>query len=246
MFFVTEYSILDILKIVLKQFWLVAIVGILCAGIAFMYCIMIATPTYQARASVLGSNGNVAADMELTINSGTTDTSIKSSDLAASLTLTETYVQMLTKMPTESTEFVKAITDAGLVKQFNEAAISIAAREDTLIIDITVVSTDRDVSKQIANIYAQCAEEFISDYNIGMIKALSKARSADQVSPHTAITTVLAFMFGIIITALIVIYFAISDRTINGEDDLKAHYEVPLLGSVPDFQATAKGAKKHG
>lgn len=242
----TEYSILDILKIVLKRFWLVAVVGILCAGIAFMYCIMIATPTYQARASVLGSNGNVAVDMELDINPGTSDTSIKSSDLAASLTLTETYVQMLTKMPTESTEFVDAIKEAGLIDQFNEAAISIAAREDTLIIDITVVSPDREAARQIANIYADCSTEFIADYNIGMIKGLSKARSTEQVSPHTAITTVLAFMFGVIITALIVIYFAISDRTINGEDDLKAHYDIPLLGSVPDFQSTAKGVKSRG
>lgn len=242
----TDYSILDILKIVLKRFWLVAIVGVVCAGLAFMYCIMIATPTYQARASILGSNGNVAADMELDISSGTTDTSIKSSDLAASLTLTETYVQMLTKMPTESAEFVDAVKAAGLQAQFNEASISIAAREDTLIIDITVVSPNREAAKQIANLYAEYADDFISEYNIGMIKGLSKSRSTDQVSPHTAITTVLAFMFGIIITALIVIYFAISDRTINGEDDLKTHYEIPLLGSVPDFQSTAKGAKKRG
>lgn len=242
----TEYSILDILKIVLKRFWLVAIVGALCGAIAFMYCIMIATPTYQARASILGSNGNVAADMELDISSGTTDTSIKSSDLAASLTLTETYVQMLTKMPTESTQFVDKIKEAGLIEQFNAASISIAAREDTLIIDITVVSADREAARQIANIYAECSGDFITDYNIGMIKPISKARSTEQVSPHTAITTILAFMFGVIITALIVIYFAISDRTINGEDDLKAHYEIPLLGSVPDFQSTAKGAKKRG
>lgn len=242
----TEYSILDILKIVLKRFWLVAIVGVLCASIAFMYCIMIATPTYQARASILGSNGNVAVDMELNISSGTTDTSIKSTDLAASLTLTETYVQMLTKMPTESAAFVDAIKEAGLIEQFNDASISIAAREDTLIIDITVVSADREAAKQIANIYADCSTDFIADYNIGMIKGLSKARSADQVSPHTAITTILAFLFGVIITALIVIYFAISDRTINGEDDFKNHYDIPLLGSVPDFQSTAKGAKKRG
>ncbi len=242
----TDYSILDILKIVLKRFWLVAIVGVLCASIAFMYCIMIATPTYQARASILGSNGNVAVDMELNISSGATDTSIKSADLAASLTLTETYVQMLTKMPTESAEFVDSVKEAGLIEQFNEASISIAAREDTLIIDITVVSADREAARQIANIYAECSTNFIADYNIGMIKGLSKARSTEQVSPHTAITTVLAFLFGVIITALIVIYFAISDRTINGEDDLKAHYDIPLLGSVPDFQSTAKGAKKRG
>lgn len=242
----TEYSILDILKIVLKRFWLVAIVGVLCACIAFMYCIMIATPTYEAKASILGSNGNVAADMELDISSGANDTSIKSSDLAASLTLTETYVQMLTKMPTESTAFVESIKKAGLVEQFNAAAVNISAREDTLIIDITVVSTDREAARQIANLYAECSSDFISDYNIGMIKELAKARSTSQVSPHTTVTTVLAFMFGVIITALIAIYFAVSDRTINGEDDIKSHYDIPLLGSVPDFQSTAKGAKKRG
>lgn len=240
----TEYSIMDILKIVLKRFWLLLIVGVFCASLAFMYCVMIATPTYQARASVLGSNGNVAADMGMDI-SGATDTSIKSSDLAASLTLTETYVQMLTKMPNESTVFIDAIKKSNLLDAFNSASISINAREDTLIIDIVVVSDNREKAKQIANIYAECAGDFISDYNIGMIKLLSKARATEQISPRTTTTTIAAFFFGAVIVALIFIFIEFSDHTINGEDDIKAHYDVPLLGTVPDFQSISKGAKNH-
>lgn len=239
-----EFSVFNMLKVLLKKIWLIIIISILCASLAFVYCSMIATPSYQARASVLGSNGNIATDLELA--DGTTDNSVQSNDLAASLSLTQTYEYMLTKMPTESQLFISRITEAGLVDYFNNSTVNVSAREDTFVIDITIISSDREVAKQIANIFVECAPEFISDYNIGVVKELSKARSATQVAPHTFITTAMAFILGAVATSLAVIYIAMSDRTINGEEDIKANYDVPVLGSVPDFQSTGKGAKYNG
>lgn len=239
-----EFSVLNILKVLFKRIWVIIVVSVLCASISFIYCSMIATPSYQARSSVLGSNGNIATDLE--ISDAGADTSIQSNDLAASLSLTDTYEYMLTKMPTESQEFINRITEAGLVDYFNESTVNISAREDTLVIDITIVSSDREVAKQIANIFAECAPDYISDYNIGIVKELSKARSTTQVAPHTFITTAMAFILGAVAASLTIIYIAISDKTINGEEDLKANYDVPILGSVPDFQSTSKGAKDNG
>ena len=236
-----EYSALDILKVVFRRIWLIVIVGVLCAVIAYIYCSMLATPTYQAKSSIIGSNGNIATDVDTNVI--TTNDSVAAGDLTASLSLTETYVYMLTKMPTESENFINKLNDAGLVDYFNNASVNITAREDTLIIDIAVVSTDREVAKQIANIYAECSSEFIEGYNVGMIKELSKARSTTQVSPQTFIATALACILGVFITALIVIFLAISDRTINGEDDLKNNYDIPILGVVPDFQISVNGGK---
>lgn len=242
-----EYSVVDMLRIVLKRIWLVIIVGVLCASVAFIYCSMIATPTYQARACIIGSNGNVAADMDMQVSSSAADTSIKSNDLAASLSLTDTYVIMLKKMPTESQLFIDRITEAGLADYYNKkSTVSISANKDTLVIDITVVSTDREVAKQIANIYAECSSDFIADYNIGMIKTLSKARNAVQVSPRTILTTALSCLLGVAATAVIIIYLALSDRTINGEDDIKVNYDIPVLGVVPDFQSMTKGGSSRG
>ena len=236
-----EYSALDILKVVLRRIWLILIVGVLCAVIAYIYCSMLATPTYQAKSSIIGSNGNIATDADSTLI--TSNGSVAAGDLSASLSLTDTYVYMLTKMPTESENFINKLNDAGLVDYFNNASVNISAREDTLIIDIAVVSTDREVAKQIANIYAECSSEFIEGYNVGMIKELSKARSTTQVSPQTFIATALACILGIFVTSLILIFLAISDRTINGEDDLKNNYDIPILGVVPDFQISVNGGK---
>lgn len=236
-----EYSALDIIKVVFRRIWLIVVVGVLCAVIAYIYCSMLATPTYQAKSSIIGSNGNIATDVDSNII--TSNGSVAAGDLSASLSLTETYVYMLTKMPTESENFINKLNDAGLVDYFNNASVNISAREDTLIIDIAVVSTDREVAKQIANIYAECSSEFIEGYNVGMIKELSKARSTTQVSPQTFIATALACILGVFVTALIVIFLAISDRTINGEDDLKNNYDIPILGVVPDFQISVNGGK---
>ncbi len=242
----SEYSILEILRIILKRIWLVAVVGVVCASIAFIYCVTLATPKYAAGAAIIGSNGNIAADLDMDFTAGTTDTSIKSNDLAASLSLTDTYVYVLTKMPSECQEFVDRIKESNLVEKFNESTVDIVARADTLIIDITVTSPDEDAAKQIANIYSECSSDFIAEYNIGMVTPLSKARKANQVSPRTLVSTLLAGVLGVAVTCMIIIYLAVSDKTINGEDDIKNNYDIPLLGSVPDFQSTARGGKQHG
>ncbi len=238
-----EYSIIEILQIILKRVWLIATVGILCAALSFAYCVGLATPKYSASASIIGSNGNIAADLDMDFTTGTTDTSIKSTDLAASLSLTDTYVYVLTKMPSECQEFADSITEADLVEKFNQSKVDIVAREDTLIIDISVISPDKSAAKQIANIYSECAPDFIAEYNIGMVTALSKARKTTQVSPRTLVSTMLAGMLGVVATCMIIIYLAVSDKTINGEDDIKNNYDIPLLGAVPDFQSTVKGGK---
>lgn len=239
-----EISILDILKIIFRRIWAIIIAAVLCGAVAFVYCTMFATPTYQAKASVIGSNGNIAVDYDVT--SPSAKETIESSDLAASLALSDTYVVMLTKMPAESQEFIDKLTDEGLFDIYQNSSVSISPREETLIIDISVVSTDRNAAQKIANIYAECSSSFVAEYNIGMIKTLSKARDTVQVSPNTLRTVFFAVLLGILIVAFIAVFIDMSDKTINGEDDIRANYDIPILGSVPDFQTISKGGKNNG
>lgn len=239
-----EISILDILKIIFRRIWAIIIAAVLCGAVAFVYCTMFATPTYQAKASVIGSNGNIAVDYD--VSSPSSKETIESSDLAASLALSDTYVVMLTKMPAESQEFIDKLTDEGLFDIYQNSSVSISPREETLIIDISVVSTDRNAAQKIANIYAECSSSFVAEYNIGMIKTLSKARDTVQISPNTLRTVFFAVLLGIVIVAFIAVFIDMSDKTINGEDDIRANYDIPILGSVPDFQTISKGVKNNG
>jgi len=237
-----EFSIVDILKVILKRIWAVSIAAVLCGSLAFVYCTMFATPTYQAKASVLGSNGNIGS--EITIGVTTGGNTIQSGDLAASIALTETYVVMLTKMPSESQDFVNRLVEEDLLDIYKQSQIEITAQEDTLVIEISVISTDAKAAQSIANIYAECSSTFVEDYNIGMIKTISKARDTKQVSPRTLMTTFFAAFLGMAVVALFVVYIDLSDRTINGEEDIRANYDIPVLGMVPDFQVSSKGGKK--
>ena len=241
-----ELSVMDVLKIILSRIWIVIISGILCGVIAFVYCTMIAVPTYKATAKILGSNGNVAVELDDDYTSSqvsSDDDSIKASDYSVSEALIKTYVLMLSNLPAESEEFRTRLEEENLWEIFNQSRYNISSNEDTLIIEISITSTSHEAAKRIANIYAETAEGFIADYNIGLTKVLAAARTHSKVFPNTFMMVAVAVMIGAVIAALIAIYLETSNKVISGEDDIKSNYELSILGVVPDFHISAKGGK---
>ena len=57
-----EISIANIVSILMKRIWIIAIVTILCAAIAFSYCKIIVSPVYKATTSILITNGGVITE----------------------------------------------------------------------------------------------------------------------------------------------------------------------------------------
>ena len=47
-----------------------------------------------------------------------------------------------------------------------------------------------------------------------------------------------------ILSVIIILIQAMLDRTIKGEEDFKEHYDIAVLGSVPDFRENDKGGYK--
>ena len=73
--------------------------------------------------------------------------------------------------------------------------------------------------------------------------------SAAVVSPRTVFSTVLFALLGAIISSLIIVVVSMLDKAINGEEDFKGSFDIPVLGAVPDFDtssSTTKGKKTAG
>lgn len=123
--------------------------------------------------------------------------------------------------------------------------------ENTAIFSFTVTTTDADLSYHIALSIEKCVPQKMNETNSGLVRASVqdepiKAPLAESKGyPKKALIGAVA---GLVLAALIVIFKDLIDIRIKGSDDLQDKYDIPVLGTVPEFiltpQKTKAGDKK--
>lgn len=233
-----ELSLMTIFNIVKKQLWKICAVAAACAVAAFVFCNFLATPTYKTKVSLLGSNGGVATNAEGAAT-------ISSANVTASLALINTYVDVL---KTDGI-YEKTAAQCGLNYTANQlkAMVSVSARsDDTLFIDVTVVTDNKNNTLKIANTFLNLAEDYIVDVMPNAyVRPLDPAKSVAQNYPNTPVTVMLATVLGAAAVVLISIITSTLDHTIKGEEDFAINYNIPVLGGIPNFNIAVKEKKKH-
>ena len=231
-----EILISDLFKMILKRIKMLIFIAFLCGVVALGYCKVLATPEYSARASIFADNGGITSTTESTDEIGE---SVKSTDVASSLNLLKTYVGLLDEIDFYAKVNAKMFEDGtsiGLDDSQIKNLVTLTAREDTMLIDITVRSSNGEFAVDLANAIADCAPEHIKGY---VPQATSKkfrtAYTYSKVFPNTTLTVLTSAFFGAAVFAVIIVIRQFNDNTIKGEDDFFEKYDIPVLGSVPSF-----------
>ncbi|MBR2043805.1 MAG: hypothetical protein IJ946_05650 [Clostridia bacterium] len=222
-----EISLSSIVSIILHRIWLVVIVAVLCAAIAFSYCSFIATPVYSARTSILITNGGL-------ITEGYND-SIQTNDLSASIYLVDTCVDILKSYGIYQ-DLSEAIGGKYTFQQL-KGGFSINKRNDeNLFIDITFKSTDPEEAKLIANAFTQLCPTYMSGKLPPVtVEVMDEAYGTSQVYPNTFSSIVIFGFLGALVTCVLLVLLASLDQTIKSEEDFMESFDIPVLGAVPDF-----------
>ncbi len=219
-----EISLASIASIILHRIWIVIIVAVLCASLAFSYCAFIATPVYSARTSILVTNGGILTE--------DTD-SISTNDLSASIYMMNTCVDILKSQP-----IYKSLEEAlGGKYSYKElkSGFSISKRDDeNLFIDITFKSTNKEEAIQIVNTFTQLCPQSMAIEAV-IVKEMDMADSASKIYPQTLSSTAIFGILGAVISCVIIILVATLDQTIKDEEDFVKNFDIPVLGAVPDF-----------
>ncbi len=238
-----ELSIWQVLSIIVKRLWIILLVAVIFAGSAYVYNSNFVTPTYAARSAVIATNGGITID-----NPQNTSSKISSSDLASSLSIVDTCVDVF-----KTYSFFEALSEQPEIKRYGYSAsalrsmTSVSRRsEDSLFIDIYIGNTDPKAAVVIANSVARLAQDYINTKlpSANVVPA-DKCISAYMTGPLTFRNTILAFLLGAFLSVVLFIILAATDNTIKGEDEITKKYNVAVLGVVPDFDTkTVKGARK--
>lgn len=231
-----EISISSVFHIILHKLWAIVLSAVLCGTAAFTYCNFFETPVYQAKASIIVTNGAVIND---SINS-----TVSNTDLAASIYLVDTCVDIL-KSSKIYQELSTSISDKYSYKVLRNGFSVSRRSDDSLFIDITFKSTSRSEAVEIVNAFAELSSGYICEViPSATVAVMERSDSADVVSPRTAFTTLLFILLGAMGASLVFIILNSLDKAINDEEDFKAKFNIPVLGTVPDFKTPSSHTRK--
>lgn len=237
-----EFSLSTLVGILKKCYIYVILAAIVFAVVAYCFCSFVATPTYQASASFVATNSGFASN-DATDN--TSSSKIMSADVAASLALINTYVDLLKS--TEIYEMVKKDTGLSYTPAQIKSMVLVQPRsEESLFIDITVTTANKKHSVMIADSIYKLGGEYVVKKmpNSNLIAIEDSGRKVAQNYPNTPLTIVIASFLGAVVVYVIAVISNMTDKTIKGEKDFSDNYDIPVLGNIPNFKAAAREERK--
>lgn len=227
-----EINILEFWQYLKKRwsYFLVFLLFLFVSGILFT--IIIKTPMYQSTTS-LTLSGVDKGDTKLTTN-----------DVTFNTKMVPTYQEVL-----KSRRVLEQVIDnLNIDKSISELASNITLKSvtDSIVLKITVIDSDRILSKDIANELAVVfSSEIQNMYNIKNVIILDKAIVSEV--PYNInyiksfVMSLVLGIFGAFIILFVLYYF---DNTIKSVEQVEDKFDLIVLGGVPNCNVGKTNGRK--
>lgn len=234
-------DLLKLAKVLLNKIWLLIIVAVLFAAVAFVCTKTMIQPEYQATSKLYVFNKSDFG------SSG----AVSSSDISTSKVLVNTYIVVL-----QSDSVLGQVVDTISEYQGKEGfeylgtepyttkdlrdMISAGSINNTESFSVTVTAHDPYEAKFINDaILYFLPDEIIRVVKAGAVEIIDKASIPTAPSaPSVMKNTVLGGLVGGVLTAAIIVVMALFDNVIHTEDDLTDEFpDISVIGVIPDFKS---------
>ncbi len=239
-----EISLNELLTALLKKAWLVIILMVVTATLAFSISNWFMTPKYTSVTEIYVYNPKAGTD-------------VQQSDLNLSQSLLKTYIRILTgnnvtdkvadrlnearESDPELYSYLKPHYSRSTIKSM----ISASPIDETEIISIKVTSTSPE---EACLVNVLLLEELTPE-----TKRIVKAGAVESIydptmpsapsSPNTTKNTIIGALIGFVIAVAIILILFMLDSAVRDEKDLTTAFEsITILGVIPVIQATPKAS----
>ncbi len=244
-----SYTIADLLKLFIKQIWVIIICTVLFGVASFCVSKFIISPKYSSYATMyVKSNTQIQHSDGVNLN-----------DLNASKSLASTYIAML-----KSNSIMQVVAD-GLVERYGIERLSeifvvvdgklnvnsvtecfaMATVEETELLKITAVTTDAEISMAACEILAEVAPDFlIRVVGAGGVEIVDEAEINDTiVSPNVILNALIGALAGFLISVLVVLLIDFFDNRIKESADIEEKTSKPVIGEISSIGERKKKDK---
>ena len=220
----------------LDRLWLIILVGVLCASMAFGYAYLFKTPQYSASAQLYVNN-----------TYGESTPGFSSSQLSAAQGLVHTYMVILESRSVM--EQVQEQTNLEYTYGQLRSMVSAAPVDDTEVFKVTVTCPNYKHAALIANAIADILPERIAQIVDGSsVRVVDYAvESSARVSPNYKKFALYGLALGVLLTVGLIVLMDLLDGAINSEEYLAHVYsDLPLLAVVSDGDEEKSAYYKKG
>ena len=242
-------DLLKLLRVILNKLWLIIIVAVVFAVVAFAITKNVIKPEYEATSKLYVYN---KADV------GSTG-AVSSSDISTSKILVNTYIVVL-QSDSVLGQVVETIseyqgqpgfeflgTEPYTTKKIREM-LSAGSINNTESFSVTVTANDPYEAKFINDaILYFLPDEIIRVVKAGAVEIIDKASIPIQPSsPSVLKNTVIGGFLGGVLAAAVVVIMALLDNVIHTEEDLEEEFpDISVVGIIPDFKPDRSGDKPY-
>lgn len=217
-----EIDLKRLFLVLWSRVWIILLVTVLLAAVAFSYAWFFITPTYSASAQLYVNNNYVDSP------------GFSSSQLLAAQQLADTYMVIL-----ESRNVLDDVveqTELGYTYSQIKKMVSADAVNETEIFKVTVTCPNYKHATIIANAIADVLPDKIAAVVEGSsVRVVDYAvENPNPVGPNYKMYALLGGLIGFVLSAIVIIVADMLDTTINSEDYLNQVYsKLPLLAVIP-------------
>ena len=243
-----DANVQKILLSLLRRWKLLVVFALIGVLMGYFYTSHFTTLTYSSNVKFLAYAVDGNDDMgELNQASSSSDSrtseyvrTSNTSKMNYAMKMLPTYVEIM-----NTNEFMSKVTNALNKKQNSNYAIStiknsmkIELIEDTAIFTITVTTTNAELSYNIAQQLETSVPQMMKQTNSSLVhasvqdKAVKAASAGSLGYPKKC---AIGAVIGIVIAAAYVILRTLFDVRIKSSDELSDKYNIPVLGSIPNF-----------
>ncbi len=239
-----EIDLKHIIDLMLKKWYIIILLALLCGSAAFGYVRFLVTPTYESTATLIVSGGSSLSTTYQELVMGQYLSQDYPYVLKANYTL-----ELIADELNNNTEFPE--NDGKPYREYTPSVlsgmISSEAIEDSRIFCINVTSSDPNEARVVA---AVATEKFLYRIEEEGVIIGGKARVVDypitptaSVSAGAGRSAALGFLVGFLLGSALVVLLGITNDVITKEDWLINTYgeEIPVLATIPEAGAKGSG-----
>ncbi len=242
---VNNISLVGLLKLALRYIYLLIAVALIAAVLAFSYCNFLAVPRYSSTGSIVVTNGAIINDTEVQTSTSTTAKKVSSSDIAASLQLSNTIIDILNTNDIYK-QLASDLGDKYTYTDLMSRANVKRRNEDTLFIDASFTADTPEEAQTLVNSFLKLVPDYILTFIPNSTAAVTTtADRAVKIYPQTSKTVFIAAVAGVLLSYAVIYIISVFNTTIKNEDDIKSNYDLTVLGNIPDFSSASDKKYKY-
>lgn len=229
--FEVEIDIREVFFALLQKWYIIGMVGFLTAVLFMCVSMFLIPEKFESNTSMYiltqDTGGSVYSDFQL----GTI--------------LTKDY-EVLVKSRTVLEQVAEKL-DLDITYGNLKSMVSVSVPESTRIVEITVRTTDPELSWKIADSVREVASKKIADVmNVDAVNVVEKANLPTiKCSPSVTRNTILGGFIGVFLSCAVILLFVMFNDTIRTQDDVEKYLGVCTLGVIPLNEEIASMDKKN-